>query len=273
LGSKSIEIVVSGGSAKLRREPWDCDRLGVETAKVENLVVAHGAAGQALSLEIVRIGRVEGFTLLASRVNTEERRVASCLQLGGFRLVDTVLTLECSTAASAALSAPAGYSVRTAIAADREALGELAADAFTNPNDTFNRYLNDTFLPMSAVRDVYRTWVVTSIEGPAAHLTLAVEHQNEPIAFNTLSFSPQGCAKVGLNAVRSEHRGRGLYRLLVEESLREARSRGNQRISIVTQLQQLAVQHVWLKLGAAPVAAAHSFHRWLGDGGPVRELG
>lgn len=254
---------VGGAEVSLRREPWDCAQLGLESAKVEGLT----AATEEEAIEVVRRAvegaRAAGFVHLAARVAATERVSLRALQSAGFQLVDTVVNLALTPACFRAPPAGPPIATRWATPEDATAIGDLAADAFSDPRATFNRYLNDPRLTREQVRRVYFVWGSTSIAGPAADATLTAWEGPRLAGFLTLKNpNAEGTARVPLNAVLEAYRGKGLYRWLVAEAASHVFAQGAARLEVTTQLQQLAVQRTWLALGGSLEGAHYSLHLW-----------
>lgn len=245
----------------LRREPWDCAQLGLESAKIENLRAPNDEAATKVVRAAVEAAKKSGFVHLASRLAVTDRRGQRALQAVGFQHVDTVVNLALTPASFR----PAAQVIdaRWATAADAEAIGQLSADAFSDPVATFNRYLNDPRLTVAQVRKVYFVWGSTSVAGAAADATLTTWDGTKLVGFLTLKqANAEGVARVPLNAVADSHRGKGLYRALVSQAATHVFANGAKRFAVTTQLQQLAVQRTWLQLGGSLEGANYSFHLW-----------
>lgn len=252
-----------GGVVAVRREAWDCERLGLEAGKLELLLARSEQGGRELLQRAVEKARAQGLVHLTCRLDSRDYTGAAALQGAGFCLRDLLVTLAVTRPTEPA-QPPTG--VRRATERDVERLAELSARCFSTPGDSYNRYLNDPHLPLAGVREVYAYWARTSLGGPAADLTLVVEEEGELAGFLTLVLPREGVAKVPLNAVDARWRGRGLYRTLVQAGLAEAWKHGARRVEVVTQLQQLAVQRTWWRLGASAQSSSMTWSRWLGDG-------
>lgn len=255
----ATQLRVRGARVSLRREPWDCDRLGFEAAKVENLIANGEQAARSVVALALKEARKQRYRLLTCRLETSDRVGNAVLPSLGFYLVDTTLLIELARRAT---RMPAG--VRLATAGDARELAKLSADAFSDPKSSFNRYLNDPHLSRKAVRDVYGVWAATSMAGPAADVTFVTEQRGKLTGFITLVLpKTDGVATVPLNAVVPEQRGKGLYGRLVAAALAHAWRHGAKKVRIRTQLQQLAVQRAWYRLGATPIGSTHTWNAWL----------
>jgi GNAT superfamily N-acetyltransferase len=250
-----------GGVVAVRREAWDCERLGLEAGKLELLLARSEQGGRELVHRAVEKARAQGLVHLTCRLDSRDYTGAAALQGADFTLRDLLVTLAV-TRPPEPEAFPAG--VRRATEQDVEKLAELSARCFSTPGDSYNRYLNDPHLPQAGVREVYAYWARTSLGGPAADLTFVVEEEGELAGFLTLVLPREGVAKVPLNAVDARWRGRGLYRTLVKAGLAEAWKHGARRVEVVTQLQQLAVQRTWWRLGGAAQSSSMTWSRWLG---------
>jgi GNAT superfamily N-acetyltransferase len=252
---------VDEAEVTLRREPWDCAQLGLESAKLEALRAPSDESAAKVVRAAVDAAREAGFVHLASRLAATDRRGERALQAAGFQHVDTVVNLALTPATFRPPAAT--IDARWATAADAEAIGQLSADAFSDPQATFNRYLNDPRLTVAQVRQVYFVWGSTSVGGAAADATLTTWDGATLVGFLTLKHAnAEGVARVPLNAVADSHRGKGLYRALVAQTATHVFAQGAKRLEVTTQLQQLAVQRTWLQLGGSLEGANYSFHLW-----------
>jgi hypothetical protein len=261
------ESQVTMGTASLfvRREPWDCEQLGLEAGKVERFAFDSGTDAAAAVALALSVAQQHGLRHLAARVSTSDRTALMALQASGFRLVDTVVHLEAAlTESPPSEPAPNGIALEWATAADEAALAALSASAFADPASCFNRDLNDGGFTDAQVRRVYATWARTSVGGPAADRTLVARTGERVVGFLSLK-DPDAdrVARVPLNAVSTSERGRGVYGALVRAAFEAMRAKGATKLEVTTQLQQLAVQRTWLRLGARQSGSSYSLHRWL----------
>jgi hypothetical protein len=250
-----------GAVVAVRREPWDCDRLGIEAGKLEMLVASDERAAVEALRAALEHARGEGLVHLSCRVDTRDVVGTAALGPGGFVLRDVVVTLSLARPVRP-WSAPEG--VREGTPSDQDALADLSSRCFAVPGDSYNRYLNDPHLALASVRSVYGNWARSSVIGVGADRTFVLEEDGVLAGFLTLDLPRSGVARVRLNAVDARHRKRGLYRRLVLAGTAAAWEASAQAVEIVTQLQQLAVQRTWWRLGATAIGSATSWTAWLG---------
>ena len=66
-----------------------------------------------------------------------------------------------------------------------------------------------------------------------------------------------------LFAVSPEVQGQGISRSHMVQAMEWFLSRGARRMIISTQITNIGVQKVWVRLGLEPAYAYHTFHKWF----------
>lgn len=72
--------------------------------------------------------------------------------------------------------------------------------------------------------------------------------------------------EIALNAVHPDLQGQGIYRTLVAEALVLAKHLGAVRVITSTQIDNRAVQRVWIRQGLLPVGSVYTLHKWFQSG-------
>ena len=89
------------------------------------------------------------------------------------------------------------------------------------------------------------------------------EFKGAIIAFATLRIvSPEEGEGVLFGVARA-FQGQGIYRGLIINGMRWCASRGVLKMTVSTQITNIAVQKVWARLGFEPLSSFYTFHRWF----------
>jgi GNAT superfamily N-acetyltransferase len=226
--------------------PLDTRRWGVLTAKA-NHVCAPRLPG------LFDEARAQGVRFLIVRCPTADPAVAHELERQGAHLMDTIVTYTRSLVDLPPRAEPA---VRPAEEADTPCVRELARAAFV---DYRGHYHADPRLDRRQCDDVYVDWATRScMSREVADEVLVSELDGGLSGFATL----QGQEGV-LFGVSPHARGRGIYRALMLAGMDACARRGATRMFVSTQLNNMAVQRVWTRLGFELSESRHTFHGWL----------
>lgn len=138
---------------------------------------------------------------------------------------------------------------------------EIAEQAFTG---YVGHYHADPRLDRARCVGVYVSWAERScLSREVADDVLVGEIDGRIVGFITVRGGETGTAMVG--GVRPDARGLGVYRTLLESSVRWCTAAGSQRMEISTQVTNNATQKVWGRLGFQPHHAEYTFHKWFDD--------
>jgi GNAT superfamily N-acetyltransferase len=191
--------------------------------------------------------------LLVVRCATKDLGAAQALEREGAELMDTLVTYTRSLAEVPPRPDPL---VRLARDADAPIVAELARAAFAGYQ---GHYHADSRLDRHQCDEVYVDWALRSCTSrDVADEVLVAELDGRLVGFATL----QGDEGV-LFGVSPDAQGRGIYRTLMIAGMQRCAARGSTRMIVSTQVTNIAVQKVWVRLGFEPSSSCHTFHKWL----------
>lgn len=185
------------------------------------------------------------------------------LEAADFFIADTLVYYTNAVLAAPPADARDVIVVRQSSADDAVAVKDVAAKAFEG---YYGHYHADARLSRAACDAVYADWAYNSCVDAqyADTVLLAQEEDNVAIlAFITLKARSADLLEIVLNAVDPAHQGRGLYARLVAEAKRWAVAKGFSRLTVSTQLPNIAVQKVWCRQGFEPSQSLYTLHRWF----------
>jgi len=227
--------VIGGALALVAISDLDTHHFGIRTARADEVTT------DALP-RILQFCRDEHVRMLIARCNAADLPTARAMYSAGFDLMDTLVY------ADGPLDGPPPQSsgptvLRPARPDDRAVIEVIARESFTN---YFGHYHSDPRLDPVACTEVYVSWALRAFSGEAADATFIGEVDNRIAGF--------------LSA-----RGLGVYRTLVEESVRWCMAAGSKRIGISTVVTNSVSLNIWLGVGLRTRGAAYTFHKWFDD--------
>lgn len=205
--------------------------------------------------------REQEVPLLVARCQAGAAALVHALTRRGHLLMTTQSRYGCRLAVAVRQQPDERYPVRTATDADREAVGELARDAFAGYP---SHYHADPRLDRDRCDDVYVHWVLDALEAnrPGESLFVA-EREGRLTGFGLFRAHETECeallagARPGSNSTRAF-----VYRAILREGARIALAAGGVRAFTNVNIDHYAVHHMLIKESWTPVGATHTFHWW-----------
>nr|WKF58538.1 dTDP-fucosamine acetyltransferase [Paraburkholderia busanensis] len=232
----------------------DRERFGVVTAKA---VATDPSGVEQIFAECVRLG----VQFLILRVASSDLAVTQLAEARGAFIADTLLYFERQTDTGLQAMLPAGVRLRTASAADGEAIAILAAQIFRNYD---GHYHADARLPRDKADIVYSSWAhACCVNDKVADAVLIVERDDEMLGFAALKLSGADSVDVSLLGISPAARREGLFRVLLQASAQWGAQRGLGTLEYSTQLTNVAVQRGLSKAGFLPVKSCYTLHKWF----------
>jgi ribosomal protein S18 acetylase RimI-like enzyme len=200
----------------------------------------------------------ENARLLIIRIPTDDLRAVQRLEESGAILTDTLVYYRQSLTQD--LPADTGtISVRPIRAEEVKAASEVAAATFEG---YFGHYHADPRLDRTACDEVYRSWARRSCTREAADEVLVGVDNDVVVGFATLRMNGPDEGEGVLFGVAPQAQGRGLYRSMMVHAMEWCRTQPATRMVVSTQVTNIAVQKVWVRLGFEPYRSYYTLHRW-----------
>ena len=156
-------------------------------------------------------------------------------------------------------SAPVG--LRLARPDDAAEVSRIAAVAFHGYR---GHYHADPRLDTAKSDEAYRSWAMRSVTTPGvADAVLVADEGERLLGFATLRLNTPAEGEGVLFAVAPEAQGRGIYRQFMMQAMSWVADQGAASMVVSTQLTNLAVQKVWVRLGFEPSRSYYTFHKWF----------
>jgi len=269
---------MSVDSVEVRLSAIDEERFGIRTARASQVTLAT----LPIVLDFCRANHVK---FLIARCLDSELAAAQAMEQKGFILMDTLIYYARSLKKMPIPPDTGEIPVRSIRPGDEEQVKIVAARAF---HGYFGHYHADPRLDRTKCDEVYISWAVRScISREVADEVLVADDGRSILGFATLRInSPEEGEGVlfGVDPLAlSEHvrflkrqsgqgvlfgvdplaHGRGIYRSFVIRSMEWFLGRGCTRQVMSTQITNIAVQKVWVRLGFEPSHAYYTFHKWF----------
>lgn len=241
--------------------PIDRERFGIQVARAQG-VTEGGLA------EVMAFCRRERVELLIARCPATDLAAAQGLEALGGRLMDTLVYYTRDLAKPPIPPETGTIPVRPVRAGEAEQVRRIAAEAFRGYT---GHYHADHRLPRSASDAAYTSWAERSCtDRSVADEVLVADLDGAPAGFATLRMSGPAEGEGVLFAVAEAAQGKGIYRSFMVAGMHWCAGRGAERMVVSTQLTNIAVQKVWVRVGFEPSHAVFTFHAWLdGEGEPA----
>lgn len=193
----------------------------------------------------------DAYQLVQAKVPADDLACCDALYALGFRLAEGEVDFVLSPQAAA----PSGRQ-RPAQADDCLWLRALAREAFA-----LSRFRTPWYQPQDSGR-FYAEWVEKAVYGTFDHACLlALDDTGAPQGFVTLRALDAGEARIGLLAVDRAASRRGVGRRLVVQAQAWCHAQQLSRLSVATQVGNLAAQRLYLGCGARVDATAYWLYR------------
>ncbi|WP_370553856.1 dTDP-4-amino-4,6-dideoxy-D-galactose acyltransferase [Edwardsiella tarda] len=193
----------------------------------------------------------DAYQLVQAKVPADDLACCDALYALGFRLAEGEVDFVLSPQAAA----PSGRQ-RPAQADDCLWLRALAREAFA-----LSRFRTPWYQPQDSGR-FYAEWVEKAVYGTFDHACLlALDDTGAPQGFVTLRALDAGEARIGLLAVDRAASRRGVGRRLVAQAQAWCHAQQLSRLSVATQVGNLAAQRLYLGCGARVDATAYWLYR------------
>ena len=231
----------------------DEERFGVRTARAVNVT------GAALA-DVLRFCAENGVGLLIARCLCSDAGAAQAMEDHGFRLMDT-LVYYARDLAGIPLPVDTGtIPVRPLREGEAISVQRVAAEAFRGYR---GHYHADPRLDEGLCDQAYVSWAYRSCACPGVADQVLVADRDGIVAFATLRVRGQEEGEGVLFGVAPAAQGRGVYRSLMIRAMEWFSSRGLRRMLVSTQVTNVSVQKVWVRLGFEPTHSQYTFHKWF----------
>ena len=144
---------------------------------------------------------------------------------------------------------------------EEEKVKAVAAESFVG---YFGHYHADERLDRVKCDEAYVSWAFRSCISPdVADEVMVADSAGSIVGFATLRLNSAEEGEGVLFAVAPSAQGQGIFRSLVIRGMEWCLAKGTERMIYSTQITNMAVQKVLMRLGFEPSQAYYTFHKWF----------
>ncbi|MEW9920368.1 GNAT family N-acetyltransferase [Marimonas sp. MJW-29] len=229
-------------------------RFGIRCARVED--------PRAPLTEINAAAQSQEIAFLSVRVATDDIAIVQALEEDGYRLMDTLVYYDAPLSTQPIEPrAQDDIEIRAAAPQNADCVGKVAAAAFSG---FFGHYHADTRLSQDACDAIYVDWAKNCVMMQTRGLPVLVAQTSGKIVGFLAARQCEGtCANITLNAISPPMQGRGIYGALLDGALQIMAAKGYQKVTISTQINNIAVQRSWGRRGFRLQRSFYTLHKWI----------
>ena len=232
----------------------DEERFGIRTARCAPVTMASLPS-------VLEFCRANDVRLLIARCPATDLAVAQAMEREGFSLMDVLIYYTRNLVKTPIPSDTCEVLVRTIRLGDEEQVKTVAAESFRG---YFGHYHADPRLDKEKCDEAYISWAVRScVSREVADEVLVAVEGESILGFATLRLNSPEEGEGVLFGVAPAAQGRGIYRSFIIRAMEWFRSRGRSHMVVSTQITNIAVQKVWVRVGFEPSHAYYTFHKWF----------
>jgi len=182
------------------------------------------------------------------------------MERSGFQLMDTLIYYRRDLQKTPVPADEGTALIRPIHPGDEAAVVAIAVEAFQG---YFGHYHADPRLDRAQCDAVYTSWAKRSATSrKVADEVLVAELDGRIAGFATLRLNSADEGEGVLFGVAPFAQGRGIYRSFMVRSMQWCADHRRRYMIVSTQITNLAVQKVWVRLGFEPSHAYYTFHKW-----------
>lgn len=232
----------------------DQKRFGVITAKFNNL-------NQENYNKSIAFCKQNNAELLIVRIKTEHLTFAQHLENENFRLMDTLVYYKFDLKKKERPKNTGKIPLRKAQPNEADKVREIAVQTFAG---YYGHYHADPRLDPDKCDEVYVDWAYQScVDKEVADKVLVPYIDDEIVGFATLRLNTQEEGEGVLFGVSPKAQRMGIYRSMILQGLEWCQEQQRTSMVVSTQVNNIAVQKVWSRVGFEAYKSYYTFHRWF----------
>ena len=126
----------------------------------------------------------------------------------------------------------------------------------------YSRFFTDHNFFNQEYKNLYLEWIDKSVKGDNAFNTLIYPFGNKIVGFVTVSQKNETTADIGLIAVNSNFRGKGIASGLIKAAIKSAGKNNFKKIQVVTQSANKPAVSLYKKIGFEEKSSINIYHYW-----------
>lgn len=232
----------------------DEERFGVRTAKTTPNTLDDVQA-------ILSFCQSNSVELLIARCSTHDLRAVQLLENEGFFITDTLVYYRRNLLRFPIPEDTGQIRVRAVQPGDEIVVRKVAAEAF---HGYYGHYHADPRLDQTKCNEVYVDWATRScLSREVADEVLTGDDDETLVGFATMRLNNADESEGVLFGVAPSAQGKGLYRSFMVAGMNWSLRKGASQMVVSTQITNIAVQKVWVRLGFEPSHSYYTLHKWF----------
>lgn len=241
-------------TSQVALSPIDEARFGIRVARI------HELTPESLE-ETLQFCRDHAVQMLIARTPSQAIRFVQQLEDLGFRLMDTLVYYRRDLARTPLPDPQDAALIRFVQPSEEIVVREIAAQSFQG---YFGHYHADPRLDPAACDAAYISWAERScVDRSVADDVLVAEMDGQLVGFATLRKNSPEQGEGVLFGVAPSAQGKGIYRSFIVHGMQWCVANGMKEMVVSTQITNLAVQKVWVRVGFEPARFYYTFHKWF----------
>jgi RimJ/RimL family protein N-acetyltransferase len=211
--------------------------------------------------ELMKFCQENSIRFLIARCSAADLPAIHAMEREGFLLMDTLMHFTRDLEKSPLPELKTELLIRPCRTEDAEGVRGVAREAY---DGYASHYSADSRLDPVKCRDLYVDWADRSMrEKDAADLVLVADDDSSIAGFITFRIIEDRQARPLLGAVGRSYQRRGIYQSLLLQGMRWSLDQGARSVLAATQIQNVGMQKLLVRLGYEFSHALHTFHRWF----------
>ena len=232
----------------------DTERFGITIARTQ-------VSSSDNLHDAIRFCEENDVSMLIARCPVDETQIAQDMEAEGFRIMDTLVYYSRDLEGMFPTEVTGDIAIRTMRDGEEKQLQDVAARAFRG---YYGHYHADRKLQKERCDEGYVSWVKrSSCDRDDNHDILVAVSEGRVVGFATVRLNSRVEGEGVIFGVDLGYQGKGIYRSFIIKAMQWCRESGAKRMIVSTQINNIAVQKVWSRVGFEPVRAYYTFHKWF----------
>jgi len=244
MGSVSPDIFISD---------IDRERFGVKTARIIGLTSCRLPS-------ILDFCNKEKVALLIARCSMTDLEAAQSMEKEGFLLMDTLVYYNLDLTKRAVPANNGVVHVRPICVDEEDEMISVARESF---RDYFGHYHADQRLDNCKCDEAYTDWARKAFASRHSENFLVGVIDGRIIAFCVLRMNDPDEGEMFLGGIHPDFQGQGIYHSFLCKGMEWCQSKNAKKMIISTQLKNISVQKVLIKLGYEICRGYYTYHKWF----------
>lgn len=243
-------------STIVRLSAIDTERFGIPIARAQDLTVTDLPG-------VVDFCRTHSVRMLVARCRTADVNAAQAMEAAGFQIMDTLVYYVYKFARSPIPPDQNPVAMRFVRPGDEQQVERIARLAFQGYR---GHYHADARLDRQKADQAYISWAVRSCTSRDVADDVLIAHNDEDIlGFATLRMNTPQEGEGVLFGVAPAAQGQGIYRSFMIRAMHWTQQQQAEQMVVSTQVDHIAVQKVWARLGFVMSHSYYTFHKWFDE--------